>query len=140
MTKHSDDMSGVSKWGDPLPKGSYHFRIEKVEERTSELSGNPVVRLHLKCQEEPFVGRVVVDDVSLQKQALAKLKAYYEAVDYNPGPEGHDPETLLGKELFVYVDQDVWDGVTRNKVPPFGPRHMMKGKHQTSAPAAAAAR
>lgn len=140
MTMIPDNMQDVSKWGDPIPKGSYRFRIEKGEARMSESSGNPVYRLRLKCQEEPYVGRVVIDDVSLQPHALAKLKAYYEAIDYNPGPEGHDPDTLIGKELYVFTDQDTYEGTTRNKVPPFGPRHLMKGKHQTGATQAAQAR
>lgn len=140
MALRKDDMSTVQKWGDPLPKGSYQFRIEKVEEKISDSSGSPVVWLYLKCQEEPYVGRTVVDIVSLQPHALAKLKAYYEAIDYTPGPEGHDPETLLNKELYCYVDQDLYEGTVRNKVPPFGPRHLMKGKHSTHSPAAAAAR
>jgi hypothetical protein len=137
MAIRNDNMADVQKWGEPIPKGSYKFRIEKATEQQSS-TGNDIVRLHLKCQEEPYVGRVVVDDVSLQKHALAKLKAYYDAVDYTPGPEGHDPETLAGKELYVYVDQDVYEGVTRNKVPPFGPRHIMKGKHAQSSGAGTA--
>lgn len=133
MALRQDNMQTVSKWGDPLPKGSYHFRITKVEEGTSTTSNEPMVTVTLTCQEEPHVGRTILDFVSLQKHALAKLKAYYEAVDYNPGPEGHDPAELLNKELYCYLDQDVYQGNTRNKVPPFGPRNLRLGKHSTQA-------
>lgn len=127
MAIRQDNMATVQKWGEALPKGTYHVRVSKGEEATSE-SGNPIYNLHMVVQEEPYVGRVIFDPISLQAHALSKLKAYYEAVDYNPGPEGHDPDTLIGREFFVTVDTDVYQGVTRNKVPPYGPRSIMKGK------------
>lgn len=139
MALHNDNMGEVSKWGDPLPAGSYRVRIESATEGPSKESGNPMVTLKLVCQDEPHVGRVIMDYPSLQKGALAKLKAYYEAVDYNPGPEGHDPSTLQGKELYIYTETEMYQGTSRNKVPPYGPRHIMQGPHPTKSSTTTAA-
>jgi hypothetical protein len=126
MTLQQTDMSKVEKWGEVLPKAWYAVRISKVEEGMSK-QNQPKVSLQLKVTSEPLVGRILFDEVSLQPHALAKLKAYYEAVGYKPGPEGHDPETLLDRELFVLADQEVYEGITRNKIPPYGIRSLQDG-------------
>ena len=127
MARHTEDMSTVQKWGEALPKGWYHVRADKVTEGMSS-TNNPVVNINWKVQEEPYVGRIIFDNPSLQPHALAKLKAIYEAVDYLPGPEGHDPEEITGRECYVYADQEVYEGVVRNKITPTGYRGLSRGK------------
>ena len=125
---HTQDMSSVAKWGENVPEGWYHIRIEKVEEKEStNTPGERVVWITGKVQNEPFVGRVITDFASLQAQALAKLKAYYSAVGYNPGPEGHDPDKLIGTEVYVLVQEDVYQGQKRSKVVPWGIKSMQEG-------------
>jgi len=102
MPLYVDDMSTVPKTGEPVSKGWHRFRIDEGEEFTSE-SGHPAFRYRLVCQDEPEVGRVVTFDCSLQRQALFNLKAVYEACGYNPGPEGHDPATVIGGEIYVKI-------------------------------------
>lgn len=133
MPTYNQDVSKVEKWGDAVPEGWYHVRVEKGEERKSESSGEPMWCVWLKAQHEPMVGRIIFDMPSLQPHALAKLKAYYDAVGYTPGPEGHDPENLNGKELYVLVQHEVYQGSTRAKVLPYGIKSMSDGPGGTLA-------
>jgi hypothetical protein len=128
MALHTQDMSTVPVWGENVPEGWYHGRIEKVEEKASQNTpGEMVVWITLKVQNEPHVGRVITDFASLQPQALAKLKAYYKAVNYNPGPEGHDPDKLVGGEVYVCITEDMYQGQKRSKVAPWGIKSMQEG-------------
>jgi hypothetical protein len=121
------DMSKVEKWGDVAKEGWYHVRVEKGEMRTSTASSEPMWMMFLKAQNEPFVGKLIMDMPSLQPHALQKLKAYYAACGYNPGPEGHDPEKLNGCECYVLVQHDTYQGEQRAKIPPYGIKSMTDG-------------
>lgn len=127
--QYRDDMSKEQKWGDVLPVGWYHVRIDKGEERQSE-KGFPVWYLWLKVQQEPLVGRNIMAMCSLQPHALALLKAFYVACGYEPGQEGHDPEKITGSECYVLGEHDVWQGQVRMKVPPYGVRSLQEGLPQ----------
>jgi hypothetical protein len=123
---YQQDMSKVEKFGDLLPEGWYHVRIEKGEERMSG-SNQPTWALWMKVQNEPHVGRTVWDNPSLQSHALAKLKAYYEACGYTPGPEGHEPLELNGRECWVKVTHKMYDGEKRSEIAPYNIRSMQDG-------------
>src|SRR5438477_9919463 len=127
MPNYQHDMTKVEKWGDVAPEGWYRVRIQKGEERISKESNEPMWALWLISQSEPHVGRVLFDMPSLQPHALAKLKAYYEAVGYQPGPEGHDPERLNGQELFVKIDHEVYQGEKRAKIAPYNIKSLTEG-------------
>jgi len=127
MPMYNQDMGKVEKFGDVMPEGWYRVRVEKGEARQSKESDQPTWALWLKVQNEPFVGRVIFDQPSLQPHALQKLKAYYVAVGYAPGPEGHDPERLNGGELFVKVTHETYQGEKRAKIAPFDIRSLNEG-------------
>lgn len=128
MPMLQDDMTKVSAPTDLPAEGWYHVRISKVEVGVSKETNNPVVNLQLKIQDDgPSLGRVIFDNASLQPQALFKLKGYYNACGYKPGPEGHDPEKLIDCECFIYVQHELYQGVTRAKVPPFSIRSLNEG-------------
>ena len=127
MPNYQHDMTKVEKWGDVPNEGWYRVRVEKGEERSSKESGEPMWMLWLKVQNEPHVGRLIMDMPSLQPHALQKLKAYYVAVGYEPGPEGHDPERLNGGELFVKVDHEVYKGEKRAKIAPYNIKSLAEG-------------
>ncbi len=128
MPMMPQDMSKVQSWGEVVPEGWYHVRIEKGELKDSaNTPGEHVWWLTLKVQNEPHVGRVLTDFCSLQPQALAKLKAYYAACGYNPGPEGHDPDKLNGCECYVLVQHDMYQGTQRAKIAPYGIKSMSDG-------------
>lgn len=127
MLQH--DMTKVEKWGESLPEGWYHFRLTKIEGPVkSKSSGEDQLIFTFKCQEEPFVGRNQMDFVSLQPHALAKLKSYYSAAGYNPGPEGHDPDNILEAEYYLLLVEDTYEGQKRSKIPPWGIRAIEEGK------------
>ena len=129
------DMTKVEKWGDVAPEGWYKVRVEKVVDRAksgegpllSDESNQPICMLYMKVQNEPHVGKLLMDIPSLQPHALAKLKAYYEAINYIPGPEGHDPERLVGGELFIKWEHDTYKGEKRGKVAPYNIKSLNEG-------------
>ena len=131
MSLHTDqNMATVPAWGEAPPEKWYRVRISKVEEGESETK-NPIVNLVMKIQDEgPQFGQPLFDIPSLQSHALAKLKAYYTAVGYQPGPEGHDPVNLLDKELWVMVTHEVYQGQTRAKIAPWNIRSLQQGPGQ----------
>lgn len=71
-------FTDVPKMGEAIPVGTYHFRLEKFEERWKdkddkgneipEAERNPYFALQWKCQQEPYTGRVVFDNVPWVRQ------------------------------------------------------------------------
>ena len=127
MPMYQHNMQTVEKWGDVPNEGWYRVRIEKGAERLSKESNEPTWAIWMKVQNEPHVGRVLFDQPSLQPHALQKLKAYYEAVGYLPGSEGHNPERLNGGELFVKIDHEVYKGEKRAKIAPYNIKSLTEG-------------
>lgn len=132
MVMLTQDLSNVPAPGETPAKGWYQVRVAKVEVTTSQNSGNQMVQLDLKIQQPDngFLGRNLRDFLSLQPHALFKLKAYYEAIGYKPGPEGHDPEKLLDAELWVYGEPEVYQGQTNFKILPWSIRSLQAGPGQ----------
>jgi hypothetical protein len=128
MPTYQHDMSKVDKWGDIANEGWYRVRVDKGVEKPSDNSpGELVWWLYLKVQNEPHVGKLIMDNCSLQAHALAKLKGYYEATGYIPGPEGHDPERLNGTELFIKVEHETYKGEKRAKIAPYNIKSLQEG-------------
>lgn len=128
MPMLSDDMSQIASPTDQVDEGWYHVRIARVEVTTSKTSGEPCVKVLHKIQTEgAMLGRSIPDTISLQSQALFKLKAYYNAVGYKPGPEGHDPEKLLDCELYLYVQHQMYQGNPTLNIPPYSIRSLNEG-------------
>ena len=129
-----NDMSKVSD-SDLMEEGTYHVRISQVKcfddngnQLVSKTSGEPIIELTLKVQDEgPFLGRTFKDKPSLQPQALFKLKAYYKAIGYMPGPEGHDPDKLLDGECYVHVTPGSYQGMPVLNIPPYSISSMHEG-------------
>lgn len=130
MALHTENMAEIKDSGEMVPeKFWYHVRISKAEEGVSS-TGGPVVKLNLKIQDEPNIGRVIPDTASLQPQALFKLKAYYTACDYTPGAEGHDPEQLLDRECFVKPTIRLYEGEQRYDIAPHHIKPLRDGRPQ----------
>jgi hypothetical protein len=132
---HTEDMSKVSD-SDLMKEGWYRVRIAAVKETgddgevlKSKTGNEPIVDLTLKVQDEgEFLGRSFHDKPSLQSHALFKLKAYYKAVGYQPGQEGHDPSKLLDGELYLFVSPGQYQGQPVLNIPPFSIRSLQEGK------------
>lgn len=128
MAMLQDDMSKVSAPNDLVEEGWYHVRISAVKTDVSVESSQPVLRLNLKVQNDgPMLGRVIQDNCSLQPHALFKLKGYYKAVGYEPGPEGHDPDRLLDTECYIYVEHGMYKGKANVNIPPYSIRSVQEG-------------
>jgi hypothetical protein len=124
----SQDMSSVSAPTDLVAEGWYRVRIAKAEVTTSKENNEPCVKLNLKVQDEGLMlGRIIPDTASLQPQALFKLKGYYNAVGYKPGPEGHDPDKLIDGECYVMVAHQMYKGNPNINVPPWSIRSLVEG-------------
>src|SRR5580765_4127280 len=100
MPMLSDNMQTVAALGDLPAEGWYHVRVKNVDYKAEEQR----VLLQLASQDEGTTGRIIFDNPQVNHpMGLSKLKAYYQAAGYNPGPEGHDPEKILDSEFYVYV-------------------------------------
>jgi len=120
-----DNMQTVAALGDLLPEGWYHFRVKHVEYKTEEQR----VLIQLASQEEGTTGRIAFDNPQVNHpMGLSKLKAYYTAVGYNPGPEGHDPEKILDGELYAYIVHNTDGDKKYANVAPWSIRSTQQGK------------
>lgn len=129
MTFIAQDMTKVPAAGDLVPEGWYHVRVKVVQVLPEE--GNRV-NLQLASQEEDTTGRIIFDNPQLDNQmGASKVKAYYAAVGYTPGPEGHDPEKLLDGELFVYVVHNTDGDKKYANVAVWSIRSIQQGKGST---------
>jgi len=129
MALHTDDMSQVSSITDLVPaKEGYHVRISKAEEKESKNSGEPMVVFTFKIQDEGEVfGRTLLYFASLKPGALGNLKSVYKAVGYEPGPEGHDPESIIDMELYCNVEHEKYNGQDQVKIPSWSLKSLSDG-------------
>ena len=126
MTMIAQDMTKVPAAGDNVPEGWYAVRVKHVEHIPAEKNR---VNLQLAIQDEGFTGRVIFDNPQSDvPMGASKVKAYYAAVGYVPGPEGHDPEKLLDGEFYVYVVHNTNGDKTYANVAPWSIRSMQQGK------------
>lgn len=127
MAVRNQNMANVPAYGEQLPEGCFHFRIDKVED-----DGGNLVLIYSKVQTEPFVGRQVRDRFEMDNQtALSKLKAYYKAVGYETVGDAHDPVEIQGGEFYAVVEHNVSKGVTYANIAPWSIRSMIDGPVQT---------
>lgn len=132
MATRNTNMNQVAGYGDILAEGCYHFRINKVED-----DGANLVHIHSVCQTEPFVGRNVRDRIEMDNSiGLSKLKSYYKACGYEPGPEGHDPENINGGEFFAVVVHNPHKGNTYANIAPWSIKSLQEGPAQQLGPKA----
>jgi hypothetical protein len=137
MAIHTEvDMSTVRKAGDLVPEGWYHVRVKEVKEVTDESSQEVRAQIQMVIQgPESMIGESIFDRPGINHRlGLSQLKAYYAAVGYNPGPEGHDPEKLTGTEFWVAVEHNEGKPGTKNagqtfaNVPPWSIRSLNDGQ------------
>ena len=113
------DFSGVKSF-EAVPAGSYHVQVTSFTEETSKTSGNPMLKLELTIQTGEFTGQKVFTNLSLQPQALWKLKSFLDAVGMETeGAVDIDTNAVLGRELSVSVTVEEYEGKNNNKVDKF---------------------
>jgi hypothetical protein len=120
-------MEEVQAAGELVPEGIYHVRVSSVSEEMSK-QNKPMVVVDFKIQSEGIsYGRNVRVWASLEKNALFTLKSMYKAAGYNPGPEGHDPESLLDAEMYLQVTHGMYNGAPSMNVPPYSFKPLTSG-------------
>lgn len=137
MAFHPENMQEVAEFGQRPDEGPFRVRVSQVEEKNSTNSGEPIVEITMKIQDEgKFFGQELKSWPSLQPAYLSNLKRFYRAIGYEPGPEGHDTDKLLDGEFFVYVKHkdyvDKKDGQKKqgSDLPNWGIRTLAEGPAQ----------
>lgn len=133
---YGDNMEQVADFGENVtPDVWYHVRVDKVKthdtdgnQMVSKSSGEPICQFNLKVQDEPFVGKVIVIQPSLQAHALFQLKAVYKCSNYTPPPSGHNPHKCLNAEFYVKPVEEMYNGEKRLKVPPSNMKPLSEGR------------
>ncbi len=129
---YSQNMSAVAGYGDAIPEGSYRWRVSKIDKHD-----DTTFTIWSKCQTEPMVGRSVPDNIDLTNPtSLSKLKSYYKACGYEPGPEGHDPDSIMDAEFFSVVKHAQSKGQTYANLAPWSFRSLQEGPVQVEGPKA----
>lgn len=110
------DFSSVQGY-DPLPKGGYIVRIEKVEETTSQ-SGNAMLNMAFEVLEGEYASRKIFENYVLKENCLWKLQSLLAAVGVSTdGVVDLDPQNeLLGKVFIASVEVTQYNGQDRNNV------------------------
>jgi len=132
MAQHQHNMDQVPAAGELLPEGWYQFRVKEVDdsEEAKDSNGEQRCKLQLVVQQpDQYVGRTTFDNPSLDNEmGLGTLKAYYKAVNYRPGPEGHDPQNLRDGEFWAFVKHNEGkDGNTYANIAFWSIRSLQQG-------------
>ena len=98
MARVSVDFTDVEAGGEILPEGVYRAVVESVERKTSQNSGEPMIEVHYKVTEGTQKGNIAYEFLSLQKQALFRLKTRLQALGFEipSGPIQFDTDDMVG--------------------------------------------
>lgn len=117
----SVDFTGVEAGGRPCPDGTYKAEITSATEEESS-TGNPMVVMKLKVLNGKGKGALIYDNLSLQPQALFRLKAVCEAVGIEAdGAADIDLDDLVGQELIVDVENETYEDKKRPRAAGYAP-------------------
>ncbi len=115
------DFEGVESGGGgrPTPDGYYELDIQKVTEEEGEDSGQP----YLKGRFNTHIGSVVFDNMSLQSQALWKLRGLLEALGQEvPDAEMEiDIDALVGEGCIGEIMNEDYDSKPQPRVTAYMP-------------------
>ncbi len=101
------DLGDVSAGGfDALPPDTYEAEIDNIEQKIGATSKEPYLNITMKVvNHEEFSGRKFWDIVSLQEQALFKLKQLSLSAGIEIGGD-FETEDFLGAEVLVVLGQE----------------------------------
>lgn len=109
----SVDFTGVESGGRACPDGTFKAEITSAVEEESS-TGNPMVVAKFKILNGKGKGALIYDNLSLQPQALFRLKALCEAVGIEAdGAADIDLDDLLEQEILVDVENETYEGKKR---------------------------
>src|SRR3954471_15041001 len=109
----SVDFTGVESGGRACPDGTFKAEITAAAEEESS-TGNPMVVAKFKILTGKGKGALIYDNLSLQPQALFRLKALCEALGIEAeGAVDIDFDELVGQEILVDVENETYEGKKR---------------------------
>ena len=109
----SVDFTGVEAGGRPCPDGTFKAEITSFEQEESS-TGNPMIVAKYKILEGKGKGAVIFDNLSLQPQALFRLKSLCEALGIEAdGAIDLDFDDFVGQEVLVDVENETYEGKKR---------------------------
>lgn len=109
----SVDFTGVESGGRACPDGTFKAEITSAVEEESS-TGNPMVVAKFKILNGKGKGALIYDNLSLQPQALFRLKALCEAVGIEAdGAADIDLDELVEQEILVDVENETYEGKKR---------------------------
>jgi hypothetical protein len=116
----SIDFTGVESGGGGrlLPEGeTFVFEVAEVEQKTSDNSGADYLSFTLKVAEGDYQGAKVWDNMSLQPQALWKLRGFLEAAGFViDGVVDLDLNELKGLQVSGTVVHEEYQGKKKNRI------------------------
>lgn len=109
----SVDFTGVEAGGRPCPDGTFKAEITSFEQEESS-TGNEMIVAKYKILTGKGKGAIIYDNLSLQPQALFRLKSLCEALGIEAdGATDLDPEDFVGQEVLVDVENETYEGKKR---------------------------
>lgn len=144
---------GSGEW-QPLPEGTYDFKITEVEQAVNKKQ-NAQLKLKLECASPSHSGKTATVFYSLLPQALWRLYELVDALDIERTDTGEkdkdgkpiyeiDDDLLPGCYVRYVVTQREYEGKKQNDfskptLSPLDPYAQKQQQQQAAAPAAAAA-
>jgi hypothetical protein len=119
------DFTGIEAGGGGrlLPEGEELFKVEEATVETGEESGKDYIKVTLAVVDGDFEGTKAYDNLSLQPQALWKLRGFMEALGLatEDGEMEIDPEDFVGLEVKANVIHEEYKGKTKHRIDGYAP-------------------
>lgn len=117
----SVDFTGVETGGRPCPDGTYKAEITAFTQEESS-TGNPMIVAKYKVLNGKGKGALIYDNLSLQPQALFRLKAVCEACGIEAdGAADLDLDDMVGQELLIDVENETYEDKKRPRAAGYAP-------------------
>lgn len=114
------DFTGVSTEGGGrlLPEEQFKFEVKEVEQETGESSGEPYLKITLEVVDGEMEGTKAWDNMSLQPQALWKLRGFMEAVGLETveGEMDIDPDEFVGLVVLGNVIHETYKNKPKHRI------------------------
>lgn len=117
----SVDFKGVESGGKVIPEDDYLLRVDEVELKNSDGSGEDYLSFVFEVDDGDFSGTKLYHNCSLQPQALFNLRSLLEALGFEvpDGPMDLEPADLIDLTCVGSVYHEKYQGKTKNKLSEF---------------------
>lgn len=135
----SVDFTGVEAGGGGrlLPEDRYLFEVKEVNEEEGQDSGQPYLEVQLVVADGEYEGTKAYDNLSLQPQALWKLRGFMEALGLETvdGPMDINPEEFVGMMVECDIIHEDYKGKNKHRVAGYFPAEDTGAETSGAAPA-----